>query len=81
MDSKIKEELNNIKGILNAEMAYIQALENNDADVSLNTILEFNSEIYESFDKFQKNAVEDMCHTISKQLEKENESCKCVSLY
>ena len=81
MDSKIKEELNNIKGILNAEMAYIQALENNDADVSLNTILEFNSGIYESFDKLQKNAVEDMCHTISKQLEKEDEPCKCVSLY
>ena len=83
MDSKAKETINGIKGLLMAEFKYLEALEINDADVSDGTLDILLKQVSQSFDQLQNNAIIDISSSFDKSLneDKDNSTCKFVSLF
>lgn len=82
MDSEIREKIESVKNILTSEMNYIEALEKNDADVSLKTLDIFADDMANIFDKFQINFINDtLKKTEGIQTNEEKTPCKFVSLF
>ena len=82
MDSNVKDKINTIKGLLLAEIKYLEALEVNDADVSEETLNELHSSVFSSFDKLQDGSVKDMLKSIENNpIDKIKTTCKFVSLF